>query len=124
MMDRQNRPHGETPDHNAVATLFETIMLFLDGRIPVGPDRRLEVVAATAMSGELGHMHGVSRVCQALRHIAHFQGRPAQAMDEQETEASSLTDECFDPFKDFRVVPSCKAPVALFLGAPPPGLGR
>ena len=89
VVNRQNRPHGEPPDHNAVATLSETIMLFLDGRIPVDPARRLEVVAATAVPGELGDMHGVARVCQALCDIAHFQGRPAQAMDEQKTEASS-----------------------------------
>jgi len=39
--------------------------------------------------GELGDMYGVARMREALRHIAHFQGRPAQAMDEQKTEASS-----------------------------------
>ena len=85
----QNRPHGETPDHNAVATLSQAMVLFLDGRIPVGPARRSEVVAATAMPGELGDMYGMAGMREALRHIAHFQGRPAQAMDEQETEASS-----------------------------------
>src|SRR5262245_23911328 len=89
MMQRQNRAHGKSTNHNAVAAGFEAIVLAFHGRVPVRPPRCLEVVAAAAMSGELGHMHGMSGVIEPLRDIAHLQWRPAQPMDEQQAEASS-----------------------------------
>jgi hypothetical protein len=41
------------------------------------------------MPSELGHMHGMADMREALRHIAHFQGRPAKPMNQQEAQASS-----------------------------------
>src|SRR5262245_57725468 len=64
-------------------------MLLLDSRVPIRPARRLKVLAAAAMPNELGHVHSMAGVGETLRHIAHFQGRPAQPMNEQKTQASS-----------------------------------
>jgi hypothetical protein len=80
----QDRAHRQSTDEHLITALREALQRHLGTVVPVMPGGAGELIERAAVPGELGGVYGMAGAGQAVGDVAQLDGRPAQAVNEQE----------------------------------------
>ena len=91
-MQRQQRARGKTADDDHVAARAELVVRRAHRLVPILPARRIELRFGAAMAFEQRAVDGEAGTGQALSDKAQLNGRPAEAVDEEKSDAAILAE--------------------------------
>ena len=84
VVKRQDSAHREAAHDDRTAMLAQSVVLLFDALVPLLPGRRLQLLGALAMAGELRDVHRVAGTGETLSDEAQLYRRNAEPVDKKE----------------------------------------